>query len=30
MASEEGRAAVNDIPSFATGGVIFLIAEIDA
>jgi uncharacterized protein (TIGR02118 family) len=27
--SEEGRAAVDDIPNFATGGVTIFIAEID-
>ena len=27
--SEEGQAAVNDIPNFATGGVTVLYAEID-
>ena len=27
--SEEGQAAVNDIPNFATGGVTIFIAEID-
>jgi len=29
MASEEGQAAVNDILTFATGGVTIFIAEID-
>ena len=29
MGSEEGQAAVNDIPNFATGGVTIFIAEID-
>jgi uncharacterized protein (TIGR02118 family) len=29
MASDEGQAAVNDIPNFATGGVTIFIAEID-
>jgi uncharacterized protein (TIGR02118 family) len=29
FASEEGQAAVNDIPNFATGGVTVFIAEID-
>jgi hypothetical protein len=28
-ASDEGQAAVNDIPNFATGGVTIFIAEID-
>jgi uncharacterized protein (TIGR02118 family) len=28
-ASNEGQAAVNDIPNFATGGVTLFIAEID-
>jgi uncharacterized protein (TIGR02118 family) len=29
LASEEGQAAVNDIPNFATGGVTIFFAEID-
>jgi uncharacterized protein (TIGR02118 family) len=29
LASEEGQAAVNDIPNFADGGVTVFIAEID-
>ena len=29
MASDEGQAAVNDIPNFATGGVTIFIAEVD-
>jgi uncharacterized protein (TIGR02118 family) len=29
MSSEEGQAAVNDVPNFATGGATFFIAEID-
>jgi uncharacterized protein (TIGR02118 family) len=29
MSSDEGQAAVNDIPNFATGGVTIFIAEID-
>jgi uncharacterized protein (TIGR02118 family) len=29
LGSEEGQAAVNDIPSFATGGVTIFFAEID-
>ena len=29
LGSEEGRAAVNDIPNFATGGVTIFFAEID-
>ena len=29
MASDEGQAAVNDIPNFATGGVTIFIADID-
>jgi hypothetical protein len=29
MGSEEGQAAVNDIPNFATGGVTICFAEID-
>ena len=29
LGSEEGQAAVNDIPNFATGGVTIFFAEID-
>ena len=29
VGSEEGQAAVNDIPNFATGGVTIFVAEID-
>jgi uncharacterized protein (TIGR02118 family) len=29
MGSEQGQAAVNDIPNFATGGVTIFFAEID-
>jgi uncharacterized protein (TIGR02118 family) len=29
LGSEQGQAAVNDIPNFATGGVTMFIAEID-
>ena len=29
IASEQGQAAVNDVPNFATGGVTIFIAEID-
>jgi hypothetical protein len=29
LGSDEGQAAVNDIPNFATGGVTILFAEID-
>jgi hypothetical protein len=29
LGSEQGRAAVNDIPNFATGGVTIFFAEID-
>jgi hypothetical protein len=29
MGSEKGRAAVDDIPKFATGGATMFIAEID-
>ena len=29
MSSDEGQAAVNDIPNFATGGVTIFIAELD-
>ena len=29
MGSEEGRAAVDDIPNFATGGVTVVVSEVD-
>jgi uncharacterized protein (TIGR02118 family) len=29
LGSEQGQAAVNDIPNFATGGVTIFFAEID-
>ena len=29
LGSEEGKAAIDDIPNFATGGVMVFIAEID-
>jgi hypothetical protein len=29
LGSDEGQAAVNDIPNFATGGVTIFFAEID-
>jgi hypothetical protein len=30
MATEEGQAAANDIPNFATGGARVFIAEVDS
>ncbi len=30
LSSEEGQAAVDDIPNFATGGVTIFISEVEA